>query len=475
MFQFRVGLPSQLGLTLLLGFVFLAPTMSYAQRAPLSMRTSSLFQVKKSKKKNKKVAQLTLTVNKFKTKNYAIAMPDFLGAGSTASTLGKKIAKVLRNDLTLSGVFQVISPSTYVEQAPKNGIDPGKFDFKPWRMIKAQALLKGRVLTQGSGIRIQYRLYEVGSDKKVLSEDFILNSQQRKNLRWYLHLISEKVYRKLTNTKGIFTTKIVCVRMTGRSQELWYMDFDGNNARRLTNNGSINALPAWSPGGRYIAYTSWKNRNPDLYILDRTTGRSRKVSSKRGLNTGAAWSPKGDKLAFSASLGRANMDIYLMDSDGTGMRRLTRAKSWVRNLSPSWSPDGKQIAFVSNRYRHPHIFVMNADGSGQRQLTTQGKYNQAPKWSPQGEWILFTGRDEKNRFDLFKVSAKTGKIKRLTQKAGNNTEASWSPNGRNIVFTSTRNGVPKLFIMTHEGKGVRQITFMPGTFQTPSWSPAFFR
>ena len=131
--------------------------------------------------------------------------------------------------------------------------------------------------------------------------------------------------------------------------------------------------------------------------------------------------------------------------------------------------------YVSNRFRHPQVFVMNSDGSGQRQMSFKGKYNQAPKWSPLGEWILFTGRDERNRFDIFKVSHKTGKIERLTQRAGNNTEASWSPNGRNIVFTSTRNGVPKLFIMTHEGKGARQITFMSGTFQTPSWSPSFFR
>lgn len=253
------------------------------------------------------------------------------------------------------------------------------------------------------------------------------------------------------------------------------MDFDGNNARRLTNNGSINALPAWSPNGRYIAYTSWKARNPDLYVLDRTTGRSRRVSKMRGLNTGAAWSPDGRKIAFSASRGKANMDIYTINADGSGLRRLTRAKSWVRNLSPCWSPDGKQITFVSNRFRHPQIYVMNADGTKQRQITTKGKYNQAPKWSPQGDWILFTGRDEKNRFDIFKVSPKDGKVVRLTQRAGNNTEASWSPNGRNIVFTSTRNGVPKLFIMTHEGKSARQITFLSGTFQTPSWSPAFYK
>lgn len=424
--------------------------------------------------------KLRVVVGGGSTKSYAIAIPDFLGAGKQPTALSKRVTKVLRNDFKLSTVFKVINPISYQESASKNGIDPGTFDFAPWNNVKAQVVLKGRVIETGGGVKIQYRLYEVGSKQKVLSEDFVLSASQRRALRWYTHIISEKIYRKLATEKGIFTSKIVCVRILGTSQELWYMDFDGSNARKLTNNGSINALPAWSPGGQYIAYTSWKNRNPDLYVLDRITGRARKVSRYRGLNSGAAWSPDGKQIAFSASKGRANMDIYVMNANGSGLRQLTRAKSWERNLSPSWSPDGKQITFVSNRYTHPQIFVMNADGSNQRQLTTQGKYNQAPKWSPRGEWILFTGRDEKARFDIFKVSAKTKTIKRLTQGRGSNTEAAWSPNGRSIVFTSTRSGVPKLFIMGSEGERTkdeiaRQITFLSGTFQTPSWSPSFYR
>ncbi len=416
-------------------------------------------------------SQLKVTISKYQLKNYALAIPDFLG-----DKLGKKIASIIRNDFELTGMFKVIPPASYLEKPPKNGIEPGTFDFSPWQNIGAQGLIKGSVERGAGGqLKIKFRFYEVGSGKLGVREEFTLTGSQTKFIRWYSHLISEKVYRYLTKEPGIFTTKIACIRIYRGKHELWVMDFDGHNARQLTNDGAIKVLPDWSPDGRYIAFTSWKAHNPDIYIFDTQTGQAKKISRFEGLNTGAAWSPDGRYIAFSASKGQEGMDIYVMNRDGSNIRRLTNSKNWIRNLSPTWSPDGKKIAFVSTRYAHPQIFVMNSDGSNQKQLTFKGKYNQAPKWSPKGDWILFTGRDERNIFDIFKISPKTGEIVRLTQNSGNNIESDWSPNGRNIVFTSDRSGVPKLFIMSADGKFSRQITFMPGKFQTPSWSPPFYR
>ncbi|MEM1007626.1 MAG: hypothetical protein AAGJ35_01355 [Myxococcota bacterium] len=320
---------------------------------------------------------------------------------------------------------------------------------------------------------MRFRYYEVGTEKLVLKKQYIL--QSRRQMRWYLHVFADVLYTFLTKEKGPFTSKIAFVRDYRGRQEVWMMDIDGKGMRRLTNNGSLNALPAWSPNGREIAYTSWKLRNPDIFVFNTRTGRSRKISRFRGLNTGVSWSPDGSKIAFSASKSKSSMDIYVMNKNGSGTRRLTRAKWGVRNLSPSWSPDGSKIAFVSTRFSSPQIFVMNADGSSPKRITFQGNYNQAPKWSPKGDQILFTGRDEKNVFDLFLIPSMGGRAKRLTQNQGSNIEATWSPNGRNIIFASTRSGVSKLFIMNDEGKHQFQLTFAPGKFLTPHWSKSLAR
>ena len=143
---------------------------------------------------------------------------------------------------------------------------------------------------------------------------------------------------------------------------------------------------------------------------------------------------------------------------------------WAIDSSPSWSPDGKRIAFVSSRWGDPHIFVMNADGSKVRRITDRGTYNQTPDWSPRGDLIAFTARDERNVFDIFTVNPDTKEIRRLTQDQGNNEEPSFSPDGNLITFTSTRERKSQVWIMALDGSNQTRIT-KAGGFSTPAWSP----
>jgi TolB protein len=158
-----------------------------------------------------------------------------------------------------------------------------------------------------------------------------------------------------------------------------------------------------------------------------------------------------------------------VNADGSGLQRLTRDPA--TDSSPTWSPDGRRLAFVSSRSGNPHIFVMNADGSSPRRITFQGNYNQTPRWSPRGDLIAFCARDERKVFDIFVVSVDTGRVARVTQDQGRtNEEPSWAPNGRLLTFSSDRGGHTQLVVSTVDGERQTVVTD-GGDVTMPAWGP----
>jgi len=228
-------------------------------------------------------------------------------------------------------------------------------------------------------------------------------------------------------------------------------------------------LPAFSPGGGEIAFTSYLRGNPDLWVVSSGGGRARRVSKQPGLNTGAAWTPSGGSIALTMSY-EGNAEIYRINaSEGVIQTKLTINPAI--DSSPSYSPDGSQIAFVSNRQGSPQIFIIPSSGGGgnAKRVTFQGKYNQTPRWNPRADkpLIAFTGRDERGVFDIFILDMKTGKIDRVTQGRGSNLDPAWSPDGRLLAYTSSRGGI---FISNPETR--HEVQIWRGSASSPSWGPA---
>jgi TolB protein len=392
-----------------------------------------------------------------------IAVAPFQGdAGSQAEAL--EIQQTLAADLARSGLFQVLDPRSFLA-LPTEGIATSEVAFRRWRDVGADGLVKARMHREGSELVSEFRLFEVGAGREALAATLRGPAALPRALA---HRFADEIVRYYTREPGVFSTHVAAIRRRAGARELVVYDADGRNGTVVAGD-KIMLLPAWRPDGGALAYTSYRGGKPEIWVVDLASRQPRRLLSVGELATGAVWSPDGARVVFTASRG-GNSDIFVASADGSNVQRLTSDPA--TDTSPSWSPDGKRIAFVSNRSGNPHVFVMNSDGSGQRRLTFQGNYNQTPRWSPRGDLIAFCARDERKVFDIFLVSADSGRIERVTQDQGaTNEEPTWAPNGRLLAFTSDRNGRQQLVVSTVDGERQTVVTAEGVDVTMPAWGP----
>jgi len=411
-------------------------------------------------------SEVYIDVTKPGFKKIVIAIPNFYRDGSfpKEDNLSKEMAKILTNDLRISGLFEVIDNPLFVSPIVESEGNV-KVDFNQWRLLGVQVLVKADYsLTEGKKLTIRCRLYDLLREEQVLGKAY---GGDQNFLRRIIHRFSDEIVLKLTGEKGMAQTKIVFVSDVSGHKEVYTIDFDGHNLERLTGNRSIALSPAWSPDGKRIAYTSYREGNPDLYFMSPDGSYQVAASTFPGLNATPDWSPDGSRIALALSKD-GNAEIYTFKVDGTDFRRLTRHQS--SDWSPSWSPDGGKIAFSSDRTGTPEIYIMNKDGGDDRQLTHQGSYNDSPAWSPKGDLIAFASR-QKGLFDIWVIGSDGSNAQALTSNSGNNESPFWSPDGRYIVFSSNRGGRRDIYIMNSDGSNQRRLTFLGGNNYCPSWSP----
>ena len=207
-----------------------------------------------------------------------------------------------------------------------------------------------------------------------------------------------------------------------RLGEIYVVDADGRNERRLTTAAQPLAFPAWSPDGRTIAYAGVR----DVYTIPVRGGRPKNLTRSPKpwlLRTTPAFSPDGRTIAITASTDAYNSDVFLLRADGSGMRRLTRSQGTHdrqgEEHAPDFSPDGKRIVYVSNRDGNFELYSIGVDGRDERRLTrTRGSDEDLPRFSADGKRILYAhdGR-------IAHMSAAGGDARDL----GGGTSADWRP------------------------------------------------
>ena len=341
--------------------------------------------------------------------------------------VGEKIAEVIEVNFKRSGLFNPLKKDSFVLKPDIAHIKPR---FEDWRLIKAQALVTGKVKVSEDKLSIEFRLWDVVAAKEMIALAF---STTPSNWRRVAHIISDKVYQRLTGEEGYFDTRIIYVSETGlktqRYKKLAIMDQDGANVKYLTLGNELVLTPRFSPKNQLVTYLSYFRNLPRVYLLDIETGVQEVVGDFPGMTFAPRFSPDGEKIIMSFAKD-GNSDIYTMNLKTRVVEKITDHTSI--DTSPSYSPNGKYICFNSDRSGLQQIYVMRADGSNVKRITFgKGLYG-TPVWSPRGDLIAFT-KVHKGKFYIG-VMRPDGSGERLLTENFYQEAPSWSPNGRVLIF-----------------------------------------
>jgi Tol biopolymer transport system component len=261
--------------------------------------------------------------------------------------------------------------------------------------------------------------------------------------------------------------------------EIYVMNADGSDQRRLTFNQFEDSSPDWSPDGSQIAFISdrvdpqagrcFPDCKYQIYVINTDGSDEHQLVDTEFRTLHPDWHPDGTMLSFDTEFNLEG-DIYVVNADGSGLQRLIEDGFWA-----DWSPDGTQIVFASKRDGNVEIYVADADGSNQRRLTDNRQLDYFPAWSPDGRRIAFSRVETKQ---IYVMNADGSDQQQLTHQR-NAENPSWSPDGTQIAFQSSSEGSFEIYsidadpaLQGNGGLGPRRLTKNTAADLWPSWGPA---
>ena len=258
------------------------------------------------------------------------------------------------------------------------------------------------------------------------------------------------------------------------SDQICIMNADGTNSRRLTTDDSVRHFyPSLSPDGRRVLYSAFRQENAyEIYSYDLEDGSVDRLTNRIGVLTAPEYSPDGEMITFTRwAPNSGKYQIMVVERNGNDPNNIPNIEGW----DPTWSPDGKQILFASDRNGPVQLFVVRADGKNLHQVSNLPAIRGRSDWSPDGQYIVTYSGEAWHR-ELYIMNADGSESRQLTPTGGNSQGPSFSPDGKWVAFTAYFNHYGEdhgceIYIIRTDGTDLRRLTNNDYCDYQPRWGP----
>jgi len=393
-------------------------------------------------------------------KKITIGVPSF--QSDRPDRLRMDMSELLNQDLDLSGFFIVAPNSLLDRELTEEGIEKKDIRFTNWRSLGIELLCKSKFNISNGEIALESYLYDTLDGSLLLAKRY---KSRPEDWRRLVHRLADDILLAVTGEKGIMSSRVVFVSGVKRNKDVYIAGIDGQNIRQVTNFHNITVSPSVSPDGRYLAYTSYKEGKPNLFIMDMETGKDIHSERDDGMKLGTTWFGKST-LGYARTSGNQST-IYTFDA-ASRQKKAVLTKEGILT-SPSFSPDGSKMAFVSDMYGSPQVFIKDLSSGDVKRLTYSGSYNTSPSFSPKGDLIAFVSKIN-GSFEICTMNV-DGSNQRVLTSGGINDSPHFSPCGRYIIYSSKKGDQYNVYIMLYNGENKRMLKLVNKDTEQPKFVP----
>ncbi|WP_059360550.1 Tol-Pal system protein TolB [Parachlamydia acanthamoebae] len=397
----------------------------------------------------------------------------------------KKLTSILQFDLNHNGMTYVCSSEKKWNALTKN---PLQFTEEQWQNLPFQGIIKLFLNQQHLSGEIALKDSHAIKRFEGLALSGNLNDDRK-----VMHQIADTLYKALFHQPGIATSRVLyTVKTPDRStqekkwiSEIWEADYDGYNPRKLTTHKTVGycvtpsyipAKPGFSSGS--MIYTSYKNGQPKIYVAQVNEGIGRRLNYVRGNQLMPTVSPQRDQIAFICDVG-GNPDLFIqpfsIEKGAEGKPRQIFSCGQSVQGTPTFSPDGKKLAFASNKDGSPRVYILDIPKENvllkdikPKLITKYSRESTAPSWSPDGTKIAYSSLTQGTR-QIWVYDLRKQEEKQITFGSGHKENPSWSPNSKMLIYNCTDSQSNCLYLVGLQNSKPTKVGASEGEKHYPSW------